>query len=308
MESLTKIDKDLLKQIADLHETPIGAYNIRKDGKLVSRNVSANIDIISKTNKSGIDIIIKPNTQNESIHIPVIVTEAGLKDLVYNDFYVGKNCDVTIIAGCGIACGSDESQGHDGIHTFHLEEGAKVTYIEKHYASGKGTGDRVLNPITNIEMKKNSYLKMETVQIGGVSKSIRTTNACLDDNSKLEINEKIMTDKEETAETYFNVELIGKDCSTHVVSRSVAKGSSFQLYKSVINGNNKCFGHTECDAIIMDKANIVAKPELTAKSTEASLIHEAAIGKIAGEQIVKLQTLGLTEREAEQEIIKGFLK
>lgn len=308
MENLNKIDKDLLSTIADLHETPQGAYNIRKDGKLVSRACSANIEISTKQDKPGIDIKIKANTTNESVHIPVIVTEAGLKDMVYNDFYIGKNADVTIVAGCGIACGTEKSEGHDGIHSFYLEEGAKVLYVEKHYATGKGKGERILNPVTNVYMNKNSYMKMETVQIGGVTSAVRTTNAELGDGAKLEINEKIMTDKKETATTNFNVELNGKDSSTHVVSRSVAKGESKQEYKSVVNGNNKCFGHTECDAIIMDKANIIAKPELTAKVTDASLIHEAAIGKIAGEQIVKLQTLGLTEQEAEQEIIKGFLK
>lgn len=308
MEELNKIDKDLLATIADLHEIPEGAYNIRKDGKLVSRNTNANIDIVTKTDKPGIDIIIKAGTKNQSVHIPVIVSAAGLKDLVYNDFYIGKDAEVTIVAGCGIACGGTEDEGHDGIHSFHLEQGAKVTYIEKHYASGKGTGKRVLNPVTNIEMKKDSYMKMETTQIGGVTYSVRDTNAKLEDGAKLEINEKIMTANDEYAETNFNVDLDGKDSSTHVVSRAVAKNNSKQIYKSVINGNNKCYGHTECDAIIMDKAFIVAKPELTAKSTDASLIHEAAIGKIAGEQIIKLQTLGLTEREAEKEIIKGFLK
>lgn len=308
MDNLTKIDKDLLSEIAGLHETPIGAYNIRKNGKLVSRSSSANIEIITKIDKQGIDIKIKPDTKNESVHIPVIVTEAGFKDLVYNDFYIGKNAEVTIVAGCGIACGSDKNEGHDGIHSFYLEEGARVTYIEKHYGTGTGTGDRILNPITNVEMKKNSYMKMETIQIGGVTNSIRETNAKLEDGAKLEINEKLMTDNTDKVETYFNVDLNGKDSSTHVVSRAVAKGESYQVYQSVINGNNKCFGHTECDAIIMDRANIIAKPELTAKSTEASLIHEAAIGKIAGEQIIKLQTLGLSEQEAEQEIIKGFLR
>lgn len=308
MENLSNVDKNLLAEIADIHETPIGAYNIRKNGELVSRNTSANIEIISKEDKPGIDIKIKADTKNESLHIPVIVTEAGFSDLVYNDFYIGKNADVTIVAGCGIACGSDKNEGHDGIHSFYLEEGAKVTYIEKHYGTGSGSGERTLNPITNISMKKNSYMKMETVQIGGVTNSVRETHATLDDGAKLEINEKLMTDNNDKVETFFNVDLNGKDSSTHVVSRAVAKGQSFQSYQSVINGNNKCYGHTECDAIIMDKANIVAKPELTAKSTEASLIHEAAIGKIAGEQIVKLQTLGLTESEAEAEIIKGFLK
>ena len=305
---LTSIDKELLLTISDLHSIPEGAYNIRKDGKLFSRNVNANINIETKKDKPGIDIFIKAGTKNQSVHIPVIVAEAGLNDLVYNDFYVGKDCDVTIVAGCGIACGTEKDEGHDGIHTFHIEQGAKVTYIEKHFAMGKGTGKRVLNPITNVEMGKNSYMKMETVQIGGVTSAVRTTNAVLDDGAKLDINEKIMTDGDQVAETHFNVDLNGKESSTHVVSRAVAKDRSHQEYISVVNGNNKCFGHTECDAIIMDKANIIAKPELTAKSTDAQLIHEAAIGKIAGEQIIKLQTLGLTEAEAEKEIINGFLK
>lgn len=305
---LNSIDKELLETIADLHSVPEGAYNIRKDGKLVSRNVTANVNITTKTDNPGIDIFVKDNTKNESIHIPVIVSEAGLKDLVYNDFYIGKNCDVVIVAGCGISCGTNEDEGHDGIHTFHIGENSKVKYVEKHFANGKGSGKRVLNPTTVVELEKNSFMKMETVQISGVSSAIRQTNAVLGDGSKLEINEKIMTDKDEYAETNFNVDLNGKDSSTHVVSRAVAKDCSHQIYKSIVNGNNKCFGHTECDAIIMDKANIVAKPELTAKSTDASLIHEAAIGKIAGDQIIKLQTLGLTEQEAENEIIKGFLR
>lgn len=305
---LTNNDKELLATIADLHSVPLGAYNIRKDGKLVSRSVSANINIVTKKDKPGIDVFIKDGTVNESVHIPVIVSEAGLKDLVYNDFYVGKDCDVTIVAGCGIACGTSADEGHDGIHSFHIDKNSKVRYVEKHYASGSGSGKRILNPITNIYLDKNSYMKMDTVQISGVTESVRQTDAVLDDGAKLEINEKIMTDESEYAETIFNVDLNGKDSSTHVVSRAVAKNKSHQVFKSVINGNNKCFGHTECDAIIMDEANIVAKPELTAKSVDASLIHEAAIGKIAGDQIIKLQTLGLTEQEAEEEIIKGFLR
>ncbi len=305
---LTNNDKELLATIADLHSVPLGAYNIRKDGKLVSRSVSANINIVTKKDKPGIDVFIKDGTVNESVHIPVIVSEAGLKDLVYNDFYVGKDCDVTIVAGCGIACGTSADEGHDGIHSFHIDKNSKVKYVEKHYASGSGSGKRILNPITNIYLDKNSYMKMDTVQISGVTESVRQTDAVLDDGAKLEINEKIMTDESEYAETIFNVDLNGKDSSTHVVSRAVAKNKSHQVFKSVINGNNKCFGHTECDAIIMDEANIVAKPELTAKSVDASLIHEAAIGKIAGDQIIKLQTLGLTEQEAEEEIIKGFLR
>lgn len=305
---LTKIDKDLLKSIADLHDIPEGAYNIRKDGELVSRNTSANIDIVTKTDKPGIDIFIKDGTKNESLHIPVIVAQAGLHDLVYNDFHIGKDCDVTIVAGCGIACGSEKDSGHDGVHSFFVKENSRVTYVEKHYATGDGTGKRVLNPITNVELSKNSYMKMETVQMGGVTYSVRETNAILEDAAVLEISEKIMTNADDYAETKFNVDLNGKDSSTHVVSRAVAKENSKQVYISTINGNNKCYGHTECDAIIMDNANIVAKPEITAKVADASLIHEAAIGKIAGDQLIKLQTLGLTKKQAEEEIIKGFLK
>ena len=305
---LNKDEKKMLEIIADLHKIPEGAYNIRLNGKLASRNVSASIDIVSKTDKPGIDIIIKPNTVNQSVHIPVIVSQAGLNDLVYNDFYVGENCDVTIVAGCGIVCGTSKSQGHDGIHTFHIAENAKVRYVEKHFANGDGTGERNLNPTTEVVLGKNATMIMETVQIGGVTKTKRVTNAVLGDGAKLDISEKILTEFDQTAETDFNVEMNGYDSSCHVVSRGVAKGNSKQTFLSVINGNNKCFGHTECDAIIMDNANIVAKPELTAKVVDASLIHEAAIGKIAGEQITKLMTLGLTERQAEKEIIDGFLK
>lgn len=305
---LNKIDKELLKSIADLHDIPEGAYNIRKDGELVSRNTSANIDIITKKDKPGIDIIVKDGTKNESLHIPVIVAKAGLHDLVYNDFYIGKDCDITIVAGCGIVCGSSEDNGHDGVHSFFIKENSRVAYVEKHYAMGDGTGKRVLNPITNVNLEKNAYMKMETVQMGGVTSAIRETNAVLGDMAILEIGEKIMTNSDDYAETKFSVDLNGKDCSTHVVSRAVAKENSRQIYSSTINGNNKCYGHTECDAIIMDNANIIAKPEITAKVADASLVHEAAIGKIAGEQLIKLQTLGLTKKQAEDEIIKGFLK
>ncbi len=305
---LNNIDKDLLVQIADLHAVPDGAVNIRKDGKLITRNSTANIEIVSKKDKDGIDVIIKKGTQNQSVHIPVIVAEAGLHDAVYNNFFVEDNCDVTIVAGCGIACGSNKNQGHDGIHAFTIGKNSRVTYVEKHIAVGRGTGERMLNPVTVVEMKENSFMKMETTQISGVTSSVRTTRAKLAAGAKLEINEKIMTAENERAETIFDVDLDGENCSAHVVSRAVAKDTSKQVYKSNMNGNNACFGHTECDAIIMDGARIEAIPALTAKTADASLIHEAAIGKIAGEQIVKLQTLGLTEQEAEQEIIKGFLK
>lgn len=305
---IDKIQMNLLEQIADLHGVPEGAYNIRANGKLAGRNSTANIDIVTKEDKPGIDIIIKPGTKNESVHIPVVLSQTGLTDLVYNDFYIGDNADVTIIAGCGIHNGGDSKSQHDGIHTFYLGENAKLKYVEKHYGAGDGSGENVMNPTTIVEMKKGSYMEMETVQIKGIDSTDRVTKATLGDDSTLIIKEKLMTHGRQYAKTMFQVELNGENSSTNVISRSVAKGESSQLFVSKINGNNKCAGHSECDAIIMDDAKISAIPEITANNLEAQLIHEAAIGKIAGEQIIKLMTLGLTEEEAEAEIVNGFLK
>ena len=302
------IEKNLLEQVADIHKVPEGAYNIRSNGELAGRNTTANIDIVTKENKSGIDIIVKPGTKNESIHIPVVLSMSGLKDMVYNDFYIGEDADVTIVAGCGIHnCGVDTSE-HDGIHTFYVKKGARVKYIEKHYGEGDGKGKRILNPTTIINIEENGYLEMESVQIKGVVSTRRGTRAVLKDGATLIINEKIMTHGSQTAETNFEVDLDGKGSSANVVSRSVAKEKSKQVFNSKINGNNECSGHTECDAIIMDGASVSAIPQLTANNIDAALIHEAAIGKIAGEQIIKLMTLGLTEEEAEEQIVNGFLK
>lgn len=305
---MDKIEKDLLKTIADIEQVPMGAYNIRENGKGVARNTTVNIDIVTKTDKSGIDIIVKPNTKNESVHIPVILTQGGFNDVVYNDFYIGENADVVIVAGCGIHNSSCETSQHDGIHTFHLSKGSKVKYIEKHYGEGSGTGDRILNPQTVVNLDEGSYMEMETVQIEGVSSTVRETNANLSKNTTLVISERIMTSGEQTAKTIFNVSLNGKDSSVHVASRSIAKNNSKQEFISNVLGNEKCFGHVECDAIIMDKAKVISTPKIVANHIEASLVHEAAIGKIAGEQLIKLMTLGLTEKEAEEQIISGFLK
>ena len=305
---MDKIEKNLLKEIADIEKTPQGAYNLRTNGKKIERKTTANIDIVSKPDKDGIDIIIKENTKNESVHIPVVITQSGLKDVVYNDFCVGKNADVTIVAGCGIHTSSCGDSEHDGIHRFFLEEGAKVKYIEKHYGSGEGTGKRILNPVTEVHLKKGASLEMESVQIKGVDSTIRETIGKLDEDSSLVVKEKIMTHGDQFAKTVFNVELNGKNASTNVVSRSVAKDNSTQDFISKIVGNEECFGHVECDAIIMDKAVVKSTPEIVAANIDASLTHEAAIGKIAGEQLMKLMTLGLTEQEAEEQIISGFLK
>ena len=305
---MDSIQKRLLEEVADLHGVPEGAYNIRADGQLAGRNTTANIDIVTKTDKPGIDIIIKPGTKNESMHIPVIIEKSGLKDLVYNDFFIGDDCDVTIVAGCGISnCGTQESR-HDGIHSFFVGKHSKVKYIEKHYGEGDGRGTNVMNPTTIVELGEGSYMEMETTQIKGIDSTIRNTTATLGDGATLVIKEKIMTHGTQYAETNFTVDLNGVDSSTNVISRSVAKDHSSQMFNSNIRGNNKCAGHSECDAIIMDNASVGARPEITANNVEASLIHEAAIGKIAGDQLIKLMTLGLTEKEAEEQIVNGFLK
>ena len=305
---MDNIQRQLLEQISDLHEIPSGAYNIRANGKLDSRNTTEHIDIVTKTDVPGIDIIIKPGTKNESVHIPVVLTQSGLEDMVYNDFYVGEGADVTIVAGCGVHTDGDKKSEHDGIHRFFLEKNARVKYIEKHYGTGDGSGERVLNPTTEVTLGEGSTMEMDTLQIKGVDSTVRTTRAKLTAGSTLVIHEKIMTHGKQTAKTDFTVDMDGEDSHASVVSRSVARDSSHQVFLSKINGNNRCTGHTECDAIIMDHGSVSAIPELTANHIDASLIHEAAIGKIAGEQLIKLMTLGLTEHEAEEQIISGFLK
>lgn len=302
------IQKNLLKEISDIHELELGAYNVRINGEASLKNTTANIDIVKKEDKPGIDIYIKPNTKNESVHIPVILSQTGMTELVYNDFHIGENADVTIVAGCGIHNGGNEKSEHDGIHTFFIDKNAKVKYLEKHYGEGNGNGDRVLNPQTIINIDEGGYMEMDTSQIKGVDSTKRVTKATLKENARLVIKEKIFTHGNQSAETDFEVNLDGENSSANVVSRSVAKDNSHQIFLSKVNGNSKCKGHTECDAIIMDKACVKAIPQILANNVEANLIHEAAIGKIAGEQLIKLMTLGLTESEAEAQIINGFLK
>lgn len=302
------IQRELLEQVADLHEVPEGAYNIRANGEMAGRNTTANIDIITKEDRSGIDIRIKPGTKSESVHIPVVLSQSGLQESVYNDFFVGEDCDVTIIAGCGIHNGGSASSAHSGVHRFFVEKNAKVRYVEKHYGSGDGSGERIMNPTTEIHLAGGASLEMETVQIKGIDSTVRTTTAEVAEGASLVIKEKIMTHGKQYAETDFTVTMAGADSSVNLISRSVAKEHSRQIFRSRIVGNASCHGHSECDAIIMDEASVSAIPELTANHIDANLIHEAAIGKIAGEQLIKLMTLGLTEKEAEEQIVKGFLK
>ncbi len=305
---MDKIQKDLLEQVADLHGIPEGAYNIRANGESLSRNTTDNIDIITKTDKNGIDIKIKDGTKKQSLHIPVIISQTGLRELVYNDFYVGEDCDVTIIAGCGIHNTGDEASSHDGVHSFYVGKNSRVKYIEKHYGAGDGKGENIMNPTTIIELAEGAYMEMDTLQIKGINSTDRKTQATIGDNATLVISEKLMTHGSQLAKTDFTVDLNGENSSANIISRSVARDDSRQIFFSRINGNNACSGHSECDAIIMDNASVSAIPEVTANNVNASLIHEAAIGKIAGEQLIKLMTLGLTEQEAEEQIVNGFLK
>ena len=305
---MDEIQKRLLVEVADLHQVPEGAYNIRANGQMAGRSTTANIDITTKSDVSGIDVRIKPGTKHESVHIPVVVSESGLKEMVYNDFYIGDDADVVIVAGCGISNCGDQDSEHDGIHRFYLGKNARVRYVEKHYGEGDGRGKRILNPVTEAYMDEGSYMEMEMVQIKGVDSTERTTKAELAAGAKLVVRERLLTHGTQNAVSAYAVDLNGEDSSVDLVSRSVARDQSVQTFDSKINGNAKCSGHSECDAIIMDQAKIIAVPGLVANDIDAALIHEAAIGKIAGEQIIKLMTLGLTEEEAEAQIINGFLK
>ena len=307
MPELNQLQKKILEEVADLHKVPEGAYNIRSDSKSVGRRSTENIEIVPTTDVSGLDIRIRPGTKNESVHIPVILTESGLRETVYNDFFVGEGADVLIVAGCGIDnCGNQDSE-HDGIHRFFVGRGASVRYVEKHYGQGEGRGKRILNPVTEVTLEEGASMEMEMVQIKGVDDTDRKTVAKLGAGAKLVVRERLMTHGEQRAVSTYDVELNGAGASADVVSRSVAKDDSFQRFDAKIVGNAESRGHTECDSIIMDRGRILAVPALEANDVDAALVHEAAIGKIAGAQLIKLMTLGLTEREAEEQIVNGFL-
>ncbi len=308
MIKMDEIQKRLLREVADLHQVPEGAYNIRSNSQSLGRQSTANIEITPKEGVSGLEVRIRPGTRNESVHIPVIMTQSGLKELVYNDFYIGEGADVTIVAGCGIDnCGPQDSE-HDGIHRFFVGRGARVKYVEKHYGSGSGRGKRILNPGTEVYQEPDSYAEMEMIQIKGVDDTDRNTKAVLQAGARLVIRERLMTHGEQRALSTYDIVLDGEGATADVVSRSVARDQSFQRFEAKITGNAPGRGHTECDSIIMDQGRILAVPALEANNVDAELVHEAAIGKIAGDQIIKLMTLGLTEQEAEEQIINGFLK
>ncbi len=305
---MEKIDKELLEQVAGLHETPKGAYNIRKNSESAGRQSTANIEITSKEDKPGIDITIKPGTKNESVHIPVIITETGVTEMVYNDFYIGEDSDVLIVAGCGIHNTGENESKHDGIHRFFIGKGAKLRYVEKHYGSGDGNGKRVMNPATEVYMEENSVCEMEMVQIKGVDSTVRTMTADLGKNAKLKVVERLMTHGNQLARSDMEILLNGEESSAQIISRSVGRDSSEQIFNPIAVGNNACRAHIQCDSIIMDDSKIRSIPEIAANHKDAQIVHEAAIGRINGDQLLKLQTLGLTPDEAEKVIIDGFLK
>jgi len=305
---LNAIENELLDTIADLHEVPAGAFNIRKNGEGVGRHSSANIEVIPKTDKPGIDVIVAPGTKNESVHIPVLITLSGVVDVVYNTIIIGEGADVTVVAGCGIHNGGDKKSQHDGIHEIIVKKGAKMRYLEKHYGEGEGTGDRVLNPTTILTMEKDSMVEMELVQIKGVDNTIRDTKAKLYEGASLVITERLLTHGNQTAVSDMHIELVGTGANAQVISRSVAKDNSSQKFTPVVVAKAESKGHVECDSIIMDKGKISSTPAIAAEHPDAQLTHEAAIGKIAEEQLVKLMTLGLTEKEAEDVILRGFLQ
>ena len=305
--SLSVIDKKILEEVAGLHEIPIGAYNIRKNGEGAGRNTTANIDIITKVDKSGIDIIIKPGTKGESVHIPVILSK-DINDMVYNTFEVGADSDVLIVAGCGIHNSGSETAQHDGIHEFFVRKGAKMKYVEKHYGEGNGSGDRVLNPKTIINIEEGGIVELEMVQIKGVDKTKRDTTVILAKDARLIVTERLLTTDKQEAESNIIVELRGENSTAQIISRSVVQDESNQVFHLIMRGYAKCRGHIQCDSIIMDNGHVSSVPEVAAFHSDAQLIHEAAIGKIASEQLIKLMTLGLTEKAAEETILKGFLK
>lgn len=305
---MTKIDTRLLREIAELEGTPKGAYNIRKNGQMDSRASTANIEIVSKEDKPGIDIHIRPGTKNESVHIPVIITQSGWNELVYNDFYIGDHCDVVIVAGCGIHNAGDQESKHDGVHTFYVGENSKVQYVERHYGEGEGTGERIMNPQTIVYLEKGAKIQLETTQLRGIDSTKRYTKIVVGEDAEAVITEKLLTHGRQIAESEMDILLEGNGASGRVISRSVAQDQSEQVFYPRVVGEQRCFGHVQCDAIIMAEAKVKAIPAITANHTDAQLIHEAAIGRIAGDQILKLMTLGMTEEEAEEEILNGFLR
>ena len=305
---LSALDKVILEQVAGLHDIPQGAYNIRRNGEAAGRSTTANIDIVSKKDKPGIDIIVKPETKDESVHIPVIVSAEGLTDVVYNTFEIGQNADVLIVAGCGIHNSGKDKAQHDGIHEFFVRRGARIRYVEKHYGQGDGTGEKVLNPKTIIHVEEGASAELELVQIRGVDSTRRDTEVHLARSAKLIVTERLLTDGVQQAYSNISIDMAGGDASAQIISRSVARGHSRQDFSFDLIGRGACRGHIQCDAIIMDSAVVISTPRISAYHEDSQLVHEAAIGRLESQQLLKLESLGLSPQEAEDTILKGFLR
>lgn len=306
-----KIDKNtqkVLDQIDDKGFKQEGAYNLRYNGYALCHGDTEFIKIKKRTDgNQGIDVYISGETKGEAVHIPVVISTSGMTDMVYNDFYVEEGADVTIISGCGIHNSGCDDSRHDGMHTFHVGKNANVVYTEKHYGEGEGTGARILNPVTKIILEDNAVFTLDTVQIKGVDSTIRETQVELGSGAKLIVTEKLMTHDKQTAVSNMDVLLNGEGSSAQIVSRSVAKGESVQTFHPKAVGNAGCHAHIQCDSIIMENAKVSAIPEINANHVDAAIIHEAAIGRINNDQVMKLRTLGLTGEEAESVIVEAFL-
>lgn len=305
---IDQVTQGVLKQIDDSGFKQEGAYNLRYNGYALCHGDSEHIKIKKREDgNSGINVYISGQTQGEEVHIPVVLSTSGMKDVVYNDFYVEEGARVTIVAGCGIHnAGCNESR-HDGIHTFHVGRGAEVTYTEKHYGEGEGTGARVLNPVTKVILEENAIFTLDTAQIKGVDSTVRETEVEMGAGARLFVTERLMTHDKQTAVSNMDVCLNGEGSSAQIVSRSVAKGESVQTFHPRAIGNAGCHAHIQCDSIIMEKARVSSIPEINANHIDAAIIHEAAIGRINSDQIMKLRTLGLSQEEAESVIVEAFL-
>lgn len=307
MAELDKVTQAILKYIDEAGFRQEGAFNLRHNGMALCHGDSEHVRIVRKEDKPGIDIYIDGETDGEEVHIPVVLDASGFTDRVYNDFHIADGANVVIIAGCGIHNDGHADSQHDGVHSFFVGKGANVTYKENHYGAGEGDGARILNPVTKIYMEENSVFTLDTSQIKGVDSTKRETEVELGRNSKLFVLEKLMTHGDQLAESNMEVRLNGEGSSAQIISRSVARENSSQIFHPAAVGNAKCNAHIQCDSIIMDQAHVRSIPEIDARHLDAAIIHEAAIGRINDEQLIKLRTMGMKEEEAENVIIEAFL-
>ena len=302
-ENTLKMFKEMFGDV----DTSNVAMNIREDAQTCQRRNSENVIITGLKDNTGLKIHVLSSAKGEEVFIPAIVTKSNITDEVRNDFYIDSGAEVIIQAGCALHTDGNGESTHNGNHHFYIGEGAKVTYNEKHFGEGTNA-KKTISPSNVIVLEKNAYLKMDTIQTDGVSYTNRTTKATVKAGARLEINERIQTQNDQQSISNIDIDAIGDGASIDIVSRSVAKDDSVQTLKTNITANSVCTGHSECDTILVGNGKATSIPALVANNPKASLVHEAAIGRISQQQIEKLQTLGLDEEEAEHYIIKGFLR